>query len=314
MSTIYYRVYISAFFGFYQEEATIGWHIYKTLVGGYSEAMNLPDILYEDDYVFVFNKPAGLMVHPDGRTKDTTLSEMLAQHYPELIQVGEPQEVRKVTSQKSQVESNTESDEDLRLATSDLGLIARPGIVHRLDTDTTGVLVVAKTQESFLHLKQQFLDHAVTKVYHAFVYGHPKKEFGTIDAAIGRSGKDFRAYSAQRGARGEKKEAVTLYRVLRRFVDEDLSDEWKRFSFMELRPKTGRTHQLRVHMKYMHHPIVSDPLYAKEAPRALGFQRTALHARSISFTTPDGSIQTVEAPYPEDFAQALQEYGFHAKV
>lgn len=266
--------------------------------------MNLPEILYEDDYVFVFNKPAGLMVHPDGRTKDVTLSEMLAQHYPELIHVGEPQKIK----------SDTDENEDADIPQADTAMVARPGIVHRLDTDTTGVLIVAKTQESFLHLKQQFLDHTVTKVYHAFVYGHPKKEFGTIDAAIGRSGRDFRAYSAQRGARGEKKEAVTLYRVLRRFMDEDLSDEWKRFSFMELRPKTGRTHQLRVHMKYMHHPIVSDPLYAKEAPQALGFERTALHARSISFTTPDGSIQTVEAPYPEDFAQALQEYGFHAKV
>ncbi len=264
----------------------------------------LPEILYEDDYVFVFNKPAGLMVHPDGRTKETTLSDMLAKKYPELITVGEPQKVK----------SDTDDNEDTDMTPQDAALIARPGIVHRLDTDTTGVLVVAKTQESFLHLKQQFLEHTVTKVYNAFVYGHPKKEFGTIEAAIGRSGKDFRAYSAQRGARGEKKEAVTMFRVLNRFMDENLSDEWKRFSFMELRPKTGRTHQLRVHMKYMHHPIVSDPLYAKEAPVALGFMRTALHARSIAFTTPDGILQTVEAPYPDDFAQALQEYVFHAKV
>jgi 23S rRNA pseudouridine1911/1915/1917 synthase len=266
--------------------------------------MELPEILYEDDFVFVFNKPAGLLVHPDGRTKEVTLSDMLAKRYPELVAVGEPQKVK----------SDTDESDDIDVTPSDIALIARPGIVHRLDADTTGVLIVAKTQESFLHLKQQFLDHTVTKVYHAFVYGHPKKEFGTIEAAIGRSGKDFRAYSAQRGARGEKKDAITMFRVLNRFMDEDLGDEWKRFSFMELRPKTGRTHQLRVHMKYMHHPIVSDPLYAKEAPQELGFTRTALHARSIRFTTPDGVVQTVEAPYPTDFAQALRTYKIHDNV
>lgn len=249
----------------------------------------LPTILYEDTHVFVFNKPAGQMVHPDGKHTDMTLSDMLAEQFPAIRTVGEPM----VIGGKE---------------------VIRPGIVHRLDTDTTGVLIVAKTQECFLYLKQQFLDKEITKVYHAFIYGHPKKEFGTIDAPIGRSARDFRAYSSQRGARGEKREAVTLYRVLDRCMDESLSNEWKRYSFVELRPKTGRTHQLRVHMKYLHHPIVSDSLYAKENPQILGFKRTALHARSVSFKTPDGIERTVEAPYPEDFELALRNAQIHANL
>jgi len=249
----------------------------------------LPPLVYEDMYVMVFNKPAGLMVHPDGKHTEPTLSEMVAEQFSFVGKVGEPM----IIGGKE---------------------ILRPGIVHRLDTETTGVLVVAKTQEAFLCLKQQFVDKEVTKIYHAFVYGHPKKEFGSIDAPIGRSAKDFRAYSSQRGARGDKREARTLYRVLSRCVDESLPNEWKRYSFVELRPKTGRTHQLRVHMKYMHHPIISDSLYAKENPPIAGFTRTALHARSITFKTPDGIEHTIEAPYPHDFQLALRNTHIHANL
>lgn len=249
----------------------------------------LPPILYQDEHVFVFNKPAGLMVHPDGRSDVPTLSEMLVAAHPEIKDVGEP----------------------MRLGEK---VIDRPGIVHRLDTDTSGVIIVAKTNEAFHFLKAQFQEHSIQKVYEAFVYGHPQKEFGTIDAPIGRSVRDFRMYSAQRGARGEKREATTIYRVLSRFSDDAHGDAWKRFSLVELRPKTGRTHQLRTHMKYLNHPIVSDPLYSRGAPLALGFARTALHAKTITFATPDGKSHTVTAPYPTDFEAALQIALTRAKV
>lgn len=235
-----------------------------------------PEILFESDAYLVINKPAGLVVHADGKTQEPTLVDWLMQEYPEIENVGEP------------------------LILTNGEVIKRPGIVHRLDRETSGVMIVAKTPEAFEYFKNAFKNRDIEKTYNAFVFGHVKADEGTIDAAIARSKSDFRKWSAQRGARGEKRNAVTDYKVLSRFTDEGA-----KYSFLELSPKTGRTHQLRVHLKYLNHPIVGDQLYGGTVYQGLGFGRTALHARKIAFVDPDGKDQAFEAAYPDDFAENL---------
>lgn len=136
------------------------------------------------------------------------------------------------------------------------------------------------------------------KTYHAFVYGIVKEDDAIIDRPIARSRKDFRKWSAQRGARGDVREAVTEYRVLSRLENE-------RATFVEALPKTGRTHQIRVHFKAINHPVVCDSLYAPKGQPILGFKRLALHARSLEFTNIDGQHIKVEAPYPNDFKHVV---------
>jgi 23S rRNA pseudouridine1911/1915/1917 synthase len=230
-----------------------------------------PTILYEDEHIVAVNKPAGLMVHTDGRSDEKTLSDWFVAKYPAAATVGEPME------------------------TSDGRMLPRPGIVHRLDKETSGVVLLVKDQETFTYLKQQFHDRAVRKVYNAFVHGNVKDDRGIINRPIGKSKKDPRRYSAQRGARGMLRDAITQYRVLARGSGA---------TYLELRPKTGRTHQIRVHMKALNHPVVSDTLYAPDEPKLLGFERLALHAHSVSFIHPEGEEITIEAPLPKDFLEA----------
>jgi len=231
------------------------------------------EILYEDADILVINKPAGLVVHSDGRTKEPTVSEWFLNKYPEAKDVGDR-----------------------------MGEIERPGVVHRIDRETSGILLLAKTKEGHAALKEQFQNREIEKIYHLFVYGDMKDDRGKIDLPIGRSSRDFRKRSAQKGARGELREAVTYYEVLKRSLD-------KTFTFVEAKPKTGRTHQIRVHFQALHHPVVGDPLYASGKPKLLGFERTALHARRISFSNLKGEKIMVEAPYPRDFNDALDLVG-----
>ncbi len=231
-------------------------------------------ILYEDDAVCVINKPSGLIVHNDGRNTGPTVVDWLLARAPEARGVGEPGLAQDGTP------------------------LERSGVVHRLDRETSGVLILAKTQPAFLHLKQQFHDHVVKKEYRAFVYGTMKEKWGTIDRPIGRSVKDFRLRSAQRGARGLLRQAVT---------DWELIGQSATHAYLKLRPKTGRTHQLRVHLKAISRPIVSDELYA--TPELLkgdnlGFKRLALHAYQLIIKLPDGKEHTFLAPWPLDFEVA----------
>ena len=136
------------------------------------------------------------------------------------------------------------------------------------------------------------------------MWGQFKEGSGIIDAPIARSSGDFRRWQAGRGTRGEERDALTKWEVLSLFEDE----AGEAFSFLELAPKTGRTHQIRVHLKYLQRPIVSDALYAPTKRQALGFTRVALHARSIEFTDQKGENIRVEAPYPADFEAALATY------
>ncbi|MCK5095761.1 MAG: RluA family pseudouridine synthase [Candidatus Pacebacteria bacterium] len=232
------------------------------------------NIVYEDEHILAVNKPTGLMVHGDGRSNERTLADILVEKYPDMKEVGEPWE-----SQKGKV-------------------IYRPGIVHRLDRDTSGALVIAKDQETYLYLKEQFQKRRIKKIYNAFVYGNIKEKEGVIDKPIGKSKKDFRQWSAQPGSRGLKREAVTEYKVLAR---------GENVAYLELHLKTGRTHQLRVHLKAIHHPIVCDSLYAPKRECLLEFERLALHARSVSFSTREGEDITVEAPFPQDFEKAIAQ-------
>lgn len=237
--------------------------------------MTIP-ILYQDSDIIAINKPAGLVIHADGRTEEATLTDWIAEQFPQTKGVGEP-----ITLSSGEV-------------------IDRPGIVHRLDRDTSGVMLVALTQKGFEHLKAQFQDRTMEKKYNAFVYGIMKEEEGTIDRPIARSRKDFRLWSAQRGGRGEAREAVTDYTVLNRL-------ESIGATFIEASPQTGRTHQIRVHFKAISHPVVADPLYAPKQKPLLGFKRLALHARSITFKSLENKEITVEAPYPADFEFALSK-------
>lgn len=230
-------------------------------------------VLHEDDGAVVINKPAGLVVHADGKREEPTLTDWIEKNYPESKGVGEP----------------------LTLSNSDV--IERSGIVHRIDRETSGVMLIAKNQPAFLHFKKQFQDRGISKIYHAFVYGEMKDDDGIINRPIGRSRKNFRQWSAQRGARGAMREAVTHYKVIAKKEG---------FSFVEVIPKTGRTHQIRVHFKAINHPIVSDSLYAPKKEKALGFERLALHAYSIEFNSLDGKRIKIAAPYPEDFERAFR--------
>lgn len=238
--------------------------------------MEIP-ILYEDDTVVVIDKPAGLLVHQgDENDPEETVAKWHAKRVPEARGVGEPLVLK-----------NGQEAE-------------RSGVVHRLDRDTSGVLILAKTQEAFVYLKAQFHDRLAEKTYRAFVYGEVKEKHGIIDRAIGRSASDFRLRSAQRGARGLLRPAVTQW---------ELIAKGDGFSYLNLRPKTGRTHQLRVHLKAINHPIVCDALYAKNMPCELGFSRLALHAHTLTLHLPSGERMTFTATLPHEFEDAERRLG-----
>ncbi len=243
-------------------------------------------ILYEDTHVVALYKPAGLMVHSDGRSKEKTVVDFVIKKYPKSTHVGEVFVFEEKGAKKE---------------------IPRPGIVHRLDKDTSGVLLVCKTEEAFRKLKAQFKNHTIKKVYRALVWGHVKQDTGVIDAPIARSKSDFRARTVpnyfDEDARGQEREAVTRYKVLDRLFLKNKKESLP-ITYLELHPLTGRTHQIRVHCKSMRHPIVDDSLYGPEGkPVLLG--RTALHALRITFVSPKEGKREVECPLPLDFETAL---------
>ena len=237
-----------------------------------------PTVIYEDVNVLVVNKPAGLIVHYDGRNSEPSVADWLLARYPETKEVGEPW--------------TSPQDE----------LVLRPGIVHRLDRSTSGVLILVKNNEAHAFVKAQFQARSIIKKYVAFVYGHPKEDRGTIEAEIGRTKTTPRRWSAQFGKQGNLRAAITDWHAISRHVDPETDGE---VSYLEVFPKTGRTHQIRVHLKAIHHPILCDHIYAPKKPCLLGFERPALHAASISFKLPSGETLEVEAPLPSDFERAL---------
>lgn len=235
----------------------------------------------------VINKPAGLMVHPDGRAEGPFLTDWIIEHYPSTKNVGEG-----MRGQKGEE-------------------LDRSGIVHRLDRETSGAMIIAKNQDAHSFLKKQFQDRLVHKKYLVFVWGEVKEEFGTINRPIGRSGRDFRKYSAQRGARGEMKDAETYWTKISN-VETMIDGVNQKFTLLEAEPRTGRTHQIRVHFNAVNHPVVSDLLYAPKKPLVLGFDRIALHSVYIKFFTIQGNEVEVKAPLPDDFKNAIKSLGIES--
>ena len=230
-------------------------------------------ILFEDSNILVIDKPSGISVHRDGRKKEETISDWFVSKYPESKNVGES-----IFSNEKEIE--------------------KPGIVHRLDRETSGVLLLVKNQEAFLYYKNLFKNREIKKIYIALVEGIIKKEKGIIDKPIGRSPSDFRRRLAGRGARGEMRDAVTEYKVLKQ-------NKKEKFSMLEICPKTGRTHQIRVHMKYNSSPVLCDKLYNPNGlcPSILG--RLALHAKSLEFENQKGEKIKIESKISEEFEKTL---------
>ena len=243
--------------------------------------MEIP-ILYEDEYILAINKPAGLVVHSDGKTKEPNIADWFTKKYPKSKDVGEP------------------------IETTDGKTIDRSGIVHRLDRGTSGVLLLVKTKEGHSHIKKQFQQHTILKKYIAILYGELKQDSGIIDRPIGRSSSDFRKWSATRGARGKMREAETHWTLIAKNMN---------YSLIEAEPKTGRTHQIRVHFKAINHPVVCDSLYAPGKDCLPSFEkekrecgdRIALHAFSITFRNIENKEITVISPLPNDFINTLKE-------
>jgi 23S rRNA pseudouridine1911/1915/1917 synthase len=230
-------------------------------------------ILYEDSNILAIDKPSGISVHGDGRSKEKTITDWVLKNYPKMKNVGEP-----------------------------MGEILRPGIVHRLDKDTSGVLLLAKNQKAHEFLKKQFQNREIKKTYIAVVSGWFKDDHGVINKPIGRSPSDFRRWLAGRGARGTLREAVTEYKVLKRFKVKN----FEKFSLLEIHPKTGRTHQIRVHLKFLNHPVVCDSLYNPGGTCPKDISRLALHAKSIEFKNLKGEMIKVESPIPKEFKNVVK--------
>jgi 23S rRNA pseudouridine1911/1915/1917 synthase len=231
-------------------------------------------VIHEDKNILVLNKPAGLMVHSDGKTSEKTLADWLVKRNPSIKKVGEPISIGEK-------------------------IIYRPGIVHRLDRETSGVILVAKNQKTFEELKKQFQERKVKKIYDAIVFGWPKEEKGRIAASIGRSAK-FGKFIASRGKRGQLREAITDYRVVKKFTDKN-GVKW---AHLKVFPKTGRTHQIRVHFSYLNHPVAGDKLYGGKKPFLKNLPRLALHASEISFDLFGKSFKFT-APSPIDFQKGI---------
>ncbi len=230
-------------------------------------------ILSESEDFISLNKPAGLIIHSDGRTEEPSVAEWLLEHCPFLAAVGEPW-----------ISPRGEK-------------IITAGLVHRLDRTTSGVVLAAKTREMYLYLKQQFKERKVEKRYLALVYGDMEKESGEIVAEIMRSSVPPKKWYSRPTTWGDRRAAITDWKVLERITDE----KGNKASVLEIEPKTGRTHQIRVHFASIGHPLVADHLYAPESPSLFGFHRPALHAVSVTFDLPSGKRAHFEAPLPLDF-------------
>ncbi len=215
------------------------------------------DILFEDKDIIVLNKPAGLVVHPGAGNQTHTLVNALLFHTRELSSIN-PQ---------------------------------RPGIVHRLDKETSGVMVVARNNFSHLKLAKQFKKHSIERRYIALVAGQVEFDEGVVDVPIKRHVLDRKKMSVS--FTEEAKPAHTFYRVLKRYPE---------FSAIELFPKTGRTHQLRVHLAYLGHPILGDMTYGKKK----NFPRLALNAKDLGFSHPaSGEFMKFESPLPPEMKSAM---------
>ena len=233
-------------------------------------AENIPlDIVYEDEALLVVNKPSGMVVHPAPGNYTGTLVNALLYHVGDRL--------------------------------SGIGGVIRPGIVHRIDKDTSGLLVVAKNDLAHSRLSEELGYHGIEREYHALVEGGFSEDAGEVDLPIGRHPVDRKRMAIVKGEGG--REARTHYEVLERYG---------RISYLRLRLETGRTHQIRVHMSHLGHPLLGDPVYKKsknefESRHPQLFDGQMLHAKRLSFTHPiSGERMEFEVPLPKNFEEALR--------
>ena len=229
---------------------------------------NIPlNIVYEDDDIIVINKPSGMVVHPANGNESGTLVNALLYHCKGSL--------------------------------SGINGVIRPGIVHRIDKDTSGLLVVAKNDDSHVFLSSLLKDHGIKRIYHAILTGHLKENQGTVNAPIGRHPVDRKKMAVVKGG----KEAITHYTVI---------CEYPSFTYAKMELETGRTHQIRVHMSHIGHPLVGDTVYGGgktpfEKANASLLSGQALHAKILSFPHPKTKeIMTFECELPDDFKKLLE--------
>lgn len=222
------------------------------------------DVLYEDEDVLVINKPAGMVVHPAAGHASGTVVNAVVSHAPEIV----------------------------------TGNHERPGIVHRLDRDTSGVMLIAKNDAALHELQRQFAEREVHKTYLALVNGRVKTPNGKIDAPLTRDPDDRKRIAVAKGQNG--RHAVTVFTVL---------EQVERYALLRVEPETGRTHQIRVHLAFLKHPVVGDAVYGKKK-NELGLERQFLHAWRITFMHPANRMpMTFVAPLPEDLKAGLKQAG-----
>lgn len=228
------------------------------------------DIVYEDQDVILVNKPKGMVVHPAAGHYSGTLVNGLMYHCRDSL--------------------------------SGINGVMRPGIVHRIDKDTSGLLIVCKNDQAHACIAEQLKVHSITRRYQAIVHGRFQEETGTINAPVGRNPHDRMKMAVNRT---NGKEAVTHYKVLR---------QWERYALVECRLETGRTHQIRVHMSYRNHPLLGDYVYGPDPNpvkcKGITLSGQALHAQVFGFVHPSSKkYMEFEAPLPEYFAAAAERLG-----
>ena len=231
------------------------------------EPQNIPiDIVYEDNDIIVINKESGMVVHPAAGNPDGTLVNALLYHCGDSL--------------------------------SGVGGVARPGIVHRIDKDTSGLLVVAKNDDAHLFLSEQLKSHSVSRIYHAIVVGNLKELSGTVNEPIGRHPVDRKKMAVIKNEAYSSREAITHYRVLKRFNG---------FDYIQCVLETGRTHQIRVHMAYLGHPLLGDEVYGGDKTRFGTIHKAyidgqCLHAKELHLTHPTThDIMTFTSSLPRNF-------------
>ena len=236
-------------------------------------------ILFENIHALAIDKPAGIMVHPDERQDEYTIADWMRETY----------------------------------GVKGVGDAGREGIVHRLDRNTTGVIMLAKDNIAFTTFKKQFRDHTARKVYRAIVEGHIRHETGMISLPIARARSDFRKRTIvdmfSKDQRGEEREAITRYKVLARAI----SNEGQNYSYVECYPLTGRTHQIRAHFRGIRHPIIGDDLYGSTKGKDMA-PRSMLHAYSLTIEVPEekeGKKEvTITSEIPDDMKKTLKSLNF----
>lgn len=234
------------------------------------------DIIYEDEYLLILDKPAGVLVHPTQAGEKETLVDFVKQKYPGIEKLNWPEP-------------------------------SRPGIVHRLDKDTSGLIIIAKTPEILVKLQGQFKSREVQKVYTALVLGEPPSPQGKIEAAItrGKAGTQKVQELSYSFSKETVRPAITLYKTIQKYKFHD-----EILTLLEAQPKTGRMHQIRVHLKHIGHPIIGDPLYntklSRKISKGLDLNRQFLHASKLEFTHPiTDKILQFDSELPKDLKNIM---------